>query len=117
MTGNAELMFNLGAPSQGHGWVRIGEGTAKKVLCVGTSNLEFHRNTDIGVQRSPLYVVNGVAINSFSPGHQLVVRRLWRGPQQAHKPPAGDPWEGRRRHFLCDICTNICAKTKQQGAF
>ncbi|CAN0480975.1 unnamed protein product, partial [Laminaria digitata] len=66
MTGNVELVFNREAPPKGQEWVRIGDGTPKKVLCVGTLNLEFHCDTDVGVQLPRVYVVDGLAINLFS---------------------------------------------------
>ena len=66
MTGNAEHTFNLEAPSKGQEWVRIGDGTVKKVLCVGTLNLEFHCGTDVGVQLPRVYVVDWLVINLFS---------------------------------------------------
>ena len=65
MTGNAEHTFNLEAPSKGQEWVRIGDGTVK-VLCVGTLKLEFHCDTDVGVQLPRVYVVDGLVINLFS---------------------------------------------------
>ncbi|CAN0518915.1 unnamed protein product, partial [Laminaria digitata] len=66
MTGNVELVFNREALPKGQEWVRIGDGTVKKVLCVGTSNLDFHCDTDVGVQLSRVYVVDGLTINFFS---------------------------------------------------
>ncbi|CAN0552914.1 unnamed protein product, partial [Laminaria digitata] len=60
MTGNVELVFNRKAPPKGQEWVRIGDGTVKKVLCVGTLNLDFHCDTDVGVQLSRVYVVDGL---------------------------------------------------------
>ncbi|CAM9729227.1 unnamed protein product, partial [Laminaria digitata] len=66
MTGNAQVMFNREAPPKGQEWVKIGDGTPKKVLCVGTLNLEFHCDTDVGVHLSCVYVVDGLAISLIS---------------------------------------------------
>ena len=66
MTGDAINVFNRRAPSKGQEWVTIGDGTVKKVLFVGTLNLELHCDTDVGVQLPRVYVVDGLAINLFS---------------------------------------------------
>ena len=65
MTGDATNIFNRNAPSKGEEWVTIGDGTVKKVLSVGTLNLELHCDTDIGVQLPRVGVVGGLEINLF----------------------------------------------------
>ena len=56
------------SPPKGQEWDTIGDGTVKKVLFVGTSNLELQCDTDVRrtVAASVRSGVDGLAINLFT---------------------------------------------------
>lgn len=65
-TGDPEHMFSHQLPPVGQQLVTIGDGTTKKVIFVGTLNLNLHWVTDVRAQLPWVCVVEGLAINLLS---------------------------------------------------
>lgn len=66
MTGQPDNVFNRQRPPKGKAWVIIGDGTAMKHIFVRILKLTLYGDTDVDVQMSRAYLVDGLEIDLFS---------------------------------------------------